>query len=69
MKKKRKRLLQEQQWSKEVDDKSDEKMQDKARSETDEEKDTIAAMDDESQGDVSESKVGITYKYNVKLNF
>lgn len=39
-----------------MDEKSDEK--DKAKSETDEEKDTIAGIDDESQGDSSESKVG-----------
>lgn len=57
MKKKRKRLLQEAQWSKDMDEKSDEKTQDKAKSETDEEKDTIVAIDDESQGDLPESKV------------
>lgn len=57
MKKKRKRLLQEAQWLKEMDEKSDEKTQDKAKSETDEEKDTIVGIDDESQGDSSESKV------------
>ncbi|XP_029658722.1 lethal(3)malignant brain tumor-like protein 3 isoform X1 [Formica exsecta] len=56
MKKKRKRLLQEAQWSKDMDEKSDEKTPDKAKSETDEEKDTIVAIDDESQGDSSESK-------------
>lgn len=61
-KKKRKRLLQEQQWSKEMDDKSDEK--DKAKSETDEEKD-IASIDDESQGDSSESKVSWVQNYNM----
>lgn len=55
VKKKRKRLLQEAQWTKEMDEKSDEKTQDKAKSDTDEEKDTIG-IDDESQGDSSESK-------------
>ncbi|XP_020278016.1 lethal(3)malignant brain tumor-like protein 3 isoform X2 [Pseudomyrmex gracilis] len=55
-KKKRKRLL-EPQWSKEIDEKSDDKTQDKAKSETDEEKDTMASIvDEESQGDSSESK-------------
>ncbi|XP_014468814.1 PREDICTED: lethal(3)malignant brain tumor-like protein 3 isoform X1 [Dinoponera quadriceps] len=53
-KKKRKRLLQEQQWTKDMDEKSDEKVHDKI--ETDEEN-AIAGMDDESQGgDSSESK-------------
>ncbi|KMQ94309.1 lethal malignant brain tumor-like 3 protein [Lasius niger] len=56
VKKKRKRLLQEPQWSKDMDEKSDEKTQDKAKSETDEEKDTIVGIDDESQGDSPESK-------------
>ncbi|XP_076647901.1 lethal (3) malignant brain tumor isoform X6 [Halictus rubicundus] len=56
-KRKRKRLLQEQQQSKEMEDKSDEKGQDKVKSETDEDtKDTIAGIDDESQGDSTESK-------------
>lgn len=66
MKKKRKRLLQEPQWSKDMDEKSDEKTQDKVKSETDEEKDTIVGIDDESQGDSPESKVGI--KYRLQLN-
>ncbi|XP_076647897.1 lethal (3) malignant brain tumor isoform X2 [Halictus rubicundus] len=58
-KRKRKRLLQEQQQSKEMEDKSDEKGQDKVKSETDEDtKDTIAGIDDESQGDSTESKTG-----------
>ncbi|XP_015437327.1 PREDICTED: lethal(3)malignant brain tumor-like protein 3 isoform X1 [Dufourea novaeangliae] len=57
-KRKRKRLLQEQQQSKEIEDKSDEKTQEKvSKSETDEDtKDTITGMDDESQGDSTESK-------------
>ncbi|XP_076291351.1 lethal (3) malignant brain tumor isoform X4 [Lasioglossum baleicum] len=56
-KRKRKRLLQEQQQSKEMEDKSDEKGQDKVKSETDEDtKDTIAGIDEESQGDSAESK-------------
>lgn len=59
MRKKRKRLLQESQWAKEMDDKSDDKMQDKAKSETDDEKDTIVGIDDESQGDSLEYKVRI----------
>ncbi|XP_076291349.1 lethal (3) malignant brain tumor isoform X2 [Lasioglossum baleicum] len=58
-KRKRKRLLQEQQQSKEMEDKSDEKGQDKVKSETDEDtKDTIAGIDEESQGDSAESKTG-----------
>lgn len=57
MKKKRKRLLQEAQWSKEIDERSDEKTHDKIKLEVDEEKDTIAGIDDEIQGDSSESKV------------
>ncbi|XP_031835752.1 lethal (3) malignant brain tumor isoform X2 [Nomia melanderi] len=58
-KRKRKRLLQEQQQSKELEDKSDEKGQDKVKSETDEDtKDTITGIDDESQGDSAESKTG-----------
>lgn len=57
MKKKRKRLLQEPQWSKEMDERSDEKISDKIKMEIDEEKDTIAGIDDEIQGDSSESKV------------
>jgi len=65
VKKKRKRLLQEAQWSKEIDEKSDEKTQDKTKSETDEEKDAIVGIDDESQGDPSESKVNHTCKSNV----
>ncbi|XP_012227520.1 lethal(3)malignant brain tumor-like protein 3 isoform X2 [Linepithema humile] len=56
MRKKRKRLLQESQWAKEMDEKSDDKMQDKAKSETDDEKDTIVGIDDESQGDSLECK-------------
>ncbi|XP_039307528.1 lethal(3)malignant brain tumor-like protein 3 isoform X3 [Solenopsis invicta] len=52
MKKKRKRLLQEPQWSKEIDERSD----DKIKLEMDEEKDTMAGIDDEIQGDSSESK-------------
>lgn len=52
MKKKRKRLLQEPQWSKEIDERSDDK-NDKIKLEIDDEKD---AMDDEMQ-DSSESKV------------
>lgn len=60
VKKKRKRLLQQEpQWSKDMDDKSDEKTQDKAKSETDEEKYAIVGIDEESQGDSSESKVRI----------
>lgn len=59
MRKKRKRLLQESQWIKEMDEKSDDKMQDKAKSETDDEKDTIVGIDDESQGDTLECKVRI----------
>ncbi|XP_076393048.1 lethal (3) malignant brain tumor isoform X3 [Megachile rotundata] len=56
-KRKRKKLLQEQQQSKETDEKLEEKVQDKIKSETDEDtKDTITAMDDESQGDSTESK-------------
>lgn len=62
MKKKRKRLLQEQ-LSKDMDEKSDEKTLDKAKSETDDEKDTIVGIDDESQGDSPESKVGIKCSY------
>lgn len=62
MKKKRKRLLQEPQWSKDMDEKSDEKI-DKIKSETDEEKDPLS-IDDESQGDSSESKVGIKCRYS-----
>lgn len=59
-KKKRKRLLQEQQWAKEIEEKSDEKINEKV--ETDEEN-TMPGMDDESQGgDSSECKVGITYR-------
>lgn len=57
MKKKRKRLLQEPQWAKEIDERSDEKTQDKIKLEMDEEKDTMAGIDDEIQGDSSESKV------------
>lgn len=57
MKKKRKRLLQEPQWSKEIDDRSDEKIHDKIKLELDEEKDAMAGIDDEIQGDSSESKV------------
>jgi len=57
MKKKRKRLLQEPQWSKEIDERSDEKTHDKIKLEMDEEKDTMAGIDDEIQGDSSESKV------------
>ncbi|XP_033342769.2 lethal (3) malignant brain tumor isoform X2 [Megalopta genalis] len=58
-KRKRKRLLQEQQQSKEMEDKTDEKVQDKVKSETDEDtKDTIAGIDDESQGDSAEAKTG-----------
>lgn len=65
-KKKRKRLL-EPQWSKEIDEKSDDKTQDKAKSETDEEKDTMASIvDEESQGDSLESKVGTKCKLNVE---
>lgn len=61
VKRKRKRLLQEQQQSKEMEDKPDEKIQDKVKSETDEDtKESIAGMDDESQGDSTESKVGVT---------
>ncbi|KAL0105487.1 hypothetical protein PUN28_016865 [Cardiocondyla obscurior] len=56
MKKKRKRLLQEQQWSKEIDERSDEKMHDKIKLDMDEEKDTLVGIDDESQGDSLESK-------------
>lgn len=67
MKKKRKRLLQEAQWSKDMDEKSDEKTQDKAKSETDEEKDTIVAIDDESQGDSPESKVGIKCRLDIVI--
>jgi len=62
MKKKRKRLLQEQ-LSKDMDEKSDEKTLDKAKSETDDEKDTIVGIDDESQGDSPESKVGIKCRF------
>lgn len=57
LKKKRKRLLQEPQWAKEMDERSDEKIQDKIKLEMDEEKDAIAGIDDEIQGDSSESKV------------
>lgn len=57
MKKKRKRLLQEPQWAKEMDERSDEKIQDKIKLELDEEKDAIAGIDDEIQGDSSELKV------------
>lgn len=67
VKKKRKRLLQEAQWTKEMDEKSDEKTQDKAKSDTDEEKDTIG-IDDESQGDSSESKVKRGRKSKVVTN-
>ncbi|XP_053998897.1 lethal(3)malignant brain tumor-like protein 3 isoform X1 [Hylaeus anthracinus] len=57
VKRKRKRLLQEQQQPKELEDKSEEKVQDKVKSETDEDtKDTITGIDDESQGDSNESK-------------
>ncbi|XP_028049018.1 LOW QUALITY PROTEIN: lethal(3)malignant brain tumor-like protein 1 [Monomorium pharaonis] len=56
MKKKRKRLLQEPQWSKEIDERSDEKAHDKIKLEMDEEKDSMTGMDDEIQGDSSESK-------------
>ncbi|XP_011698405.1 PREDICTED: lethal(3)malignant brain tumor-like protein 3 isoform X3 [Wasmannia auropunctata] len=56
MKKKRKRLLQEPQWSKEMDERSDEKPHDKIKLEIDEEKDAMAGIDDEIQGDSSESK-------------
>lgn len=58
VKRKRKRLLQEQQQAKEMEEKFDEKLQEKVKSETDEDtKDTIGAMDDECQGgDSSESK-------------
>ncbi|XP_043500389.1 lethal(3)malignant brain tumor-like protein 1 isoform X1 [Polistes fuscatus] len=53
VKRKRKRLLQEQQQAKETEEKSQEKI----KSETDEDtKDTIGGMDDECQGDFSESK-------------
>ncbi|KAK2587825.1 hypothetical protein KPH14_003926 [Odynerus spinipes] len=56
-KRKRKRLLQEQQQAKETEEKLDEKLQEKVKSETDEDtKDTIGGMDDECQGDSSESK-------------
>lgn len=59
-------MLQEQQWSKEVDEKSDDKTQDKGKSETDEEKDTITSMvDEESQGDSSESKVRTHIKVKI----
>lgn len=57
MKKKRKRLLQEPQWSKEIDERSDEKLNDKIKLEIDDEKDAMAGIDDEMQGDSSESKV------------
>jgi len=57
MKKKRKRLLQEQQWSKEMDERSDDKTHDKIKLEMDEEKDAMTGIDDEIQGDSSESKV------------
>lgn len=54
-------MLQEQQQSKELEDKSDEKAQDKGKSETDEDtKDNITGIDDESQGDSAESKVSGT---------
>ncbi|KAL6266334.1 hypothetical protein P5V15_003189 [Pogonomyrmex californicus] len=56
MKKKRKRLLQEPQWSKDMDERSDEKTHDKIKLEMDEEKDVLASIDDEIQGDSSESK-------------
>lgn len=60
-KRKRKKLLQEQHQPKEMDEKSEEKVQDKIKSETDEDtKDTITAMDEESQGDSTESKVCTT---------
>lgn len=58
--------MQEQQWPKEVDEKSDDKTQDKGKSETDEEKDTITSMvDEESQGDSSESKVRTYIKIRI----
>lgn len=57
MRKKRKRLLQEPQWSKEMDERSDEKTHDKIKLEIDDEKDAMAGIDDEIQGDSSESKV------------
>lgn len=63
-KKKRKRLLQEQ-LSKDMDEKSDEKTLEKAKSETDDEKDTIVGIDDESQGDSPESKVGIKCRLDI----
>lgn len=66
VKKKRKRLLQEQ-LSKDIDEKSDEKTLDKAKSETDDEKDTIVGIDDESQGDSPESKVGIKCKLGIVI--
>ncbi|XP_043506914.1 lethal(3)malignant brain tumor-like protein 3 isoform X3 [Frieseomelitta varia] len=54
---KRKRLLQEQQQSKDMEDKSEDKGQDKVKSETDEDtKESITGMDEESQGDIAESK-------------
>lgn len=56
-KRKRKRLLQEQQQAKEMEEKLDEKAQEKVKSETDEDtKDIIGGMDDECQGDSLESK-------------
>ena len=62
---KRKRLLQEQQQSKDMEDKSEDKGQDKVKSETDEDtKESITGMDEESQGDITESKVFV-----IKLQF
>ncbi|XP_015605314.1 lethal(3)malignant brain tumor-like protein 3 isoform X2 [Cephus cinctus] len=57
-KRKRKRLLQEQQQSKDVEEKPEEKSSEKPKSETDEDtKDmSITGIEDESQGESSESK-------------
>lgn len=54
-------MLQEQQQSKEIEEKSEDKGQEKVKSETDEDtKDTITGIDEESQGDNTESKVLVT---------
>ncbi|XP_033219397.1 lethal(3)malignant brain tumor-like protein 3 isoform X3 [Belonocnema kinseyi] len=56
-KRKRKKMLHEQNKTKDVDEKSNDKSQDKIKYETDEDsKDTVSAIDEESQGEISESK-------------
>ena len=57
-KKKRRKMLNEQNKSKDVDEKSNDKLLDKIKYETDEDsKDAVSVMDEESQGATSESKV------------